>query len=140
MPRKGTETRPTVPRSIHFPAGAWKHLERAKAEGRPLYAVLRAAVMPWINKEADRHEGRGLRLAKAKVAGSNCSNPVFCSNEKGPDSEDFASGPGRSVLGFRTGWHTMGTRRTSTGGGIDFSVSLGSRSSGARRSSLAKWP
>jgi hypothetical protein len=24
--------------------------------------------MAWINKEADRHEGRGLRLAKAKVA------------------------------------------------------------------------
>src|ERR1700736_4497237 len=54
-PRKGTETGPTVPRSVRFPARIWRHLERrAKAEGIPLHAALRAAVMAWINKEADR--------------------------------------------------------------------------------------
>ena len=54
-PRKGTETGPTVPRSVRFPARVWRHLEkRAKAEGIPLHAALRAAVMAWINKAADR--------------------------------------------------------------------------------------
>ena len=54
-PRKGTETGPTVLRSVRFPARAWRHLEkRAKAEGIPLHAALRAAVMAWINKAADR--------------------------------------------------------------------------------------
>ena len=54
-PRKGTETGPTVPRSVRFPARVWRHLERrARAEGIPLHAALRAAVMAWINKETDR--------------------------------------------------------------------------------------
>ena len=54
-PRKGTETGPTVPRSVRFPTRVWRHLEkRAKAEGIPLHAALRAAVMAWINKETDR--------------------------------------------------------------------------------------
>ncbi len=54
-PKKGTETGPTVPRSVRFPARVWRHLEkRAKAQGIPLHAALRAAVMAWINKEADR--------------------------------------------------------------------------------------
>jgi hypothetical protein len=54
-PRKGTETGPTVPRSVRFPARVWRHLEkRAKAEGIPLHAALRAAVMAWINKETER--------------------------------------------------------------------------------------
>ena len=54
-PRKGTETGPTIPRSVRFPARVWRHLEkRAKAEGIPLHAALRAAVMAWINKEARR--------------------------------------------------------------------------------------
>lgn len=49
-PRKGTETGPTIPRSIRFPANVWRHLEkRAKAEGMPLHAALRAAVMAYIN-------------------------------------------------------------------------------------------
>ena len=40
-PRKGTETGPTVPRSVRFPARVWKNLEkRAKAEGIPLHAAL----------------------------------------------------------------------------------------------------
>ncbi len=46
----GTETGPTVPRSVRFPARVWRHLEkRAKAQGIPLHAALRAAVMAWIN-------------------------------------------------------------------------------------------
>ena len=50
-PTKGTETGPTIPRSIRFPARVWRHLERrAKAEGLPLHAALRAAVMAWVNK------------------------------------------------------------------------------------------
>ena len=54
-PRKGTETGPTVPRSVRFLTRVWRHLEkRAKAEGIPLHAALRAAVMAWINKETDR--------------------------------------------------------------------------------------
>ena len=32
--------------------------------------------MAWINKEADRHEGRGLRLAKAKVKGDEPGVPL----------------------------------------------------------------
>lgn len=51
-PRKGTESGPTVPRSVRFPAGVWKHLEkRARAEGIPLHAALRAAVLAWVNSE-----------------------------------------------------------------------------------------
>jgi len=49
-PRKGTETGPTIPRSVRFPAKVWRHLaRRAKAEGMPLHAAIRAAVMAWIN-------------------------------------------------------------------------------------------
>jgi hypothetical protein len=49
-PKKGTETGPTIPRSVRFPAKVWRHLaRRAKAEGMPLHAAIRAAVMAWIN-------------------------------------------------------------------------------------------
>jgi hypothetical protein len=49
-PRKGTETGPTIPRSVRFPAKVWRHLaRRAKTEGMPLHAAIRAAVMAWIN-------------------------------------------------------------------------------------------
>jgi hypothetical protein len=49
-PRRGKETGPTIPRSIRFPASVWAHLERrAKAEGIPLHAALRAAVLAWGN-------------------------------------------------------------------------------------------
>src|SRR5712691_1712632 len=45
-PRKGTETGPTIPRSVRFPADVWTHLERrAKEQGMPLHAALRAAVL-----------------------------------------------------------------------------------------------
>lgn len=48
-PKKGTETGPTAPRSVRFPVEVWKHLEkRAKAEGMPLHAALRAAVLSWL--------------------------------------------------------------------------------------------
>jgi hypothetical protein len=48
-PRKGTETGPTEPRSIRFPAPVWKVLEaRAKAQGLTLHAALRAAVVDWV--------------------------------------------------------------------------------------------
>ena len=48
-PKKGTETGPTIPRSIRFPASVWEHLaRRAKAEGMPLHAALRAAVLAWV--------------------------------------------------------------------------------------------
>jgi hypothetical protein len=53
-PRKGTETGPTIPRSVRFPARVWRHLERrAKAEGLPLHAALRAAVLAWINDRTE---------------------------------------------------------------------------------------
>jgi hypothetical protein len=49
-PKKGEETGPTVPRSIRFPADVWRQLEaRAKAEGVPLHAALRAAVLAWLS-------------------------------------------------------------------------------------------
>lgn len=54
-PKKGEETGPTVPRSIRFPASVWKHLEaRAKAEGMPLHAALRAAVLAWVERGPER--------------------------------------------------------------------------------------
>jgi hypothetical protein len=47
-PRKGTETGPTEPRSIRFPAPVWKVLEaRARAEGLTLHSALRAAILDW---------------------------------------------------------------------------------------------
>jgi len=57
-PRKGTEAGPTIPRSVRFPATVWKLLEqRARAEGIPLHAALRAAVLAWIN-EKPSHQHR----------------------------------------------------------------------------------
>ena len=55
-PKKGTETGPTIPRSVRFPASVWEHLERcAKAEGIPLHAALRAAVIAWVNGHSHAH-------------------------------------------------------------------------------------
>ena len=52
-PRKGDETGPTIPRSIRFPASVWKQLEeQANADGIPLHAALRAAVIAWLEKHA----------------------------------------------------------------------------------------
>jgi len=50
-PRKGTETGPTVPRSVRFPAQLWKQLEaKAKTEGLTLHSALRAAILEWANR------------------------------------------------------------------------------------------
>jgi hypothetical protein len=50
-PRKGTETGPTVPRSVRFPAQLWKQLEaKAKTEGLTLHSALRAAILEWAKR------------------------------------------------------------------------------------------
>ena len=50
-PKKGTETGPTVPRSIRFPVAVWKMLEAtAKAQGLSLHAALRAAIVDWARR------------------------------------------------------------------------------------------
>jgi hypothetical protein len=50
-PRKGTETGPTEPRSIRFPAAVWRMLEeRAKAQGLSLHSALRAAIIEWAGR------------------------------------------------------------------------------------------
>jgi len=50
-PRKGSETGPTEPRSIRFPAAVWELLEkRAKAQGLTLHSALRAAILDWVNQ------------------------------------------------------------------------------------------
>lgn len=47
-PKKGTETGPTIPRSVRFSQEVWRRLEqRARAEGLPLHRALRAAVLAW---------------------------------------------------------------------------------------------
>jgi hypothetical protein len=51
-PLKGKERGPTIPRSVRFPAGVWEKLERrAKAQGLPLHAALRSAVLAWLEKD-----------------------------------------------------------------------------------------
>jgi hypothetical protein len=51
-PRKGTETGPTIPRSVRFPAAVWARLEaRAKREGVSLHTALRSAVLEWLGDE-----------------------------------------------------------------------------------------
>ncbi len=48
---KGTETGPTVPRSVRFPAKLWKELEaKAKAQGLSLHSALRAAILEWAKR------------------------------------------------------------------------------------------
>src|SRR6266511_5514118 len=50
-PKKGTETGPTVPRSVRFPAQLCKLLEaKAKAEGLTLHSALRAAILEWAKR------------------------------------------------------------------------------------------
>jgi len=50
-PRKGTETGPTVPRSVRFPLQLWKQLEaKAKAQGLSLHSALRAAILEWAKR------------------------------------------------------------------------------------------
>jgi hypothetical protein len=50
-PKRGTETGPTEPRSIRFPAEVWRLLEaRAEAQGLTLHAALRAAILEWAQR------------------------------------------------------------------------------------------
>ncbi|BDG09231.1 hypothetical protein [Anaeromyxobacter paludicola] len=50
-PKKGTETGPTVPRSVRFPAKLWTLLEeKAKAEGLTLHSALRNAILQWAKR------------------------------------------------------------------------------------------
>lgn len=52
-PRHGMEVGPTIPRSIRLPDNVWKLVaRRAKAEGIPLHAALRAAVLDWLGRVA----------------------------------------------------------------------------------------
>jgi Ribbon-helix-helix protein, copG family len=52
-PKRGAETGPTVPKSIRLPEQVWARLaERAQAEGIPLHAALRAAVLEWLDHAA----------------------------------------------------------------------------------------
>ena len=50
-PKKGTETGPTVPRSVRFPAKLWEVLEaKVKAEGLTLHSALRVAILEWAKR------------------------------------------------------------------------------------------
>lgn len=50
-PTKGSETGPTVPRSVRFPAKLWKELEaKAKSQGLSLHSALRAAILDWARR------------------------------------------------------------------------------------------
>jgi hypothetical protein len=52
-PRKGEETGPTVTKSVRLPPEVWNRLkERALAEGVPLHALLRAALLAWLERAA----------------------------------------------------------------------------------------
>ena len=49
-PLKGEETGPTVTKSIRLPPAIWKQLEqRARAEGLALHALLRLALLAWLD-------------------------------------------------------------------------------------------
>jgi hypothetical protein len=48
-PKKGEEVGPTTTRSIRFPKKVWAELEkRAKKEGKPLHAAMRAVLLDWL--------------------------------------------------------------------------------------------
>jgi len=52
-PKRGTESGPTVPRSVRLPEQIWERLaQRAHEEGISLHAALRAAVIEWLNQAA----------------------------------------------------------------------------------------
>src|SRR5260370_34838797 len=49
-PRRGTETGPTGPRSIRFPAPVWRHLEkRPRPHAITLHTALAAAEVPRLS-------------------------------------------------------------------------------------------
>lgn len=48
-PPKGSESGPTVPRSVRFPEAVWKQIEKkAKGEGLTVHAALRVAIVKWV--------------------------------------------------------------------------------------------
>jgi len=52
-PRKGEETGPTVTKSVRLPPEVWQRLEeRARAQGMPLHALLRTALLAWLEQVA----------------------------------------------------------------------------------------
>ncbi len=52
-PRKGAETGPTVTKSVRLPPEVWQRLEeRARAQGVPLHALLRTALLAWLEQVA----------------------------------------------------------------------------------------
>jgi hypothetical protein len=52
-PRKGEEAGPTVTKSVRLPPEVWERLkERARVEGVPLHALLRAALLAWLEHAA----------------------------------------------------------------------------------------
>jgi len=52
-PRKGSETGPTITKSVRLPPEVWNRLqERARAEGVPLHALLRVALLTWLEQVA----------------------------------------------------------------------------------------
>lgn len=52
-PKRGEEMGPTVPRSVRLPEPVWELLAaRAKKEGIPIHAALRAAVLEWLRRVA----------------------------------------------------------------------------------------
>ncbi len=52
-PRRGQETGPTVTKSVRLPPEVWERLqERARAEGKPLHALVRFALLAWLERVA----------------------------------------------------------------------------------------
>lgn len=50
-PRAGSEVGPTQVKSVRLPPAVWKRLEkRARAEGIALHALVRAALVDWLEK------------------------------------------------------------------------------------------
>ena len=50
---RGAETDPTVPKSVRLPEEVWERLaQRARREGLPPQAALRAAVLEWLDRSA----------------------------------------------------------------------------------------
>lgn len=50
-PRAGTESGPTMVKSVRLPPALWKRLERqARARGVALHALVRAALADWIER------------------------------------------------------------------------------------------
>ncbi len=59
-PPKGSETGPTVTKSIRLPPEIWERLEAsARVQGIALHALLRAALLAWLEQSPGEIEARG---------------------------------------------------------------------------------